>query len=130
MISRKIKGGGIMVRRAFFLLICLFTIVAATRQPLVVGPNGLLEQLQSGDTLPLATTGSFGVVKPDGSSITVSGGVITSTAGGSVPTIAALKTLTPVAGAVTVLTDLIRHGNFSFDSLPHVADVTNDPGNG
>ncbi len=52
------------------------------RLPLVLGPNGLPEQLQSGDTLPLATAGAFGVVKPDGSSITIAGGVISSSGGG------------------------------------------------
>lgn len=33
--------------------------------------------------LPLATTGAFGAVKPDGSTITVSGGVISSVSGGA-----------------------------------------------
>lgn len=35
--------------------------------------------------LPLATTGAFGAVKPDGSTITVSGGVISSTGGAALP---------------------------------------------
>lgn len=33
-------------------------------------------------TLPLATTGAFGAVKPDGSTITISAGIISSTGGG------------------------------------------------
>lgn len=35
--------------------------------------------------LPLATTSAFGAVKPDGTTITISGGVITSTGGGGSP---------------------------------------------
>lgn len=35
--------------------------------------------------LPLATTGAFGAVKPDGTTITVSGGVISSTGGSGTP---------------------------------------------
>jgi hypothetical protein len=40
-----------------------------------------LRAIAAGD-LPLATTGAFGAVKPDGTTITISGGVITSTASG------------------------------------------------
>jgi hypothetical protein len=52
------------------------------RLPLVLGPNGLPQQLQAGDTLPLATTGQFGVVKPDGTTVTASGGVLSAPGGG------------------------------------------------
>lgn len=52
------------------------------RLPLVLGPNGLPQQLQSGDTLPLASTSTFGVAKVDGTTVTESGGVLSAVGGG------------------------------------------------
>ena len=51
------------------------------------GSNTIVETTGGGaiaaSILPLATTGAFGAVKPDGSTITISGGVISSVSGGS-----------------------------------------------
>lgn len=55
------------------------------RLPLVLGSNGLPQQLQSGDTLPLASTSTFGVVKVDGTTVTESGGVLSASGGGVTP---------------------------------------------
>ena len=61
-------------------------------------------------TLPLATTGAFGAVKPDGTSITISAGVISATgvsagvaslASGSSGALSCTGTGTPATGAVT-----------------------------
>lgn len=51
--------------------------------------------------LPLATTGAFGAVKPDGSTITISGGVISSVGGGS-SAFSALTSSTNTTAAMVV----------------------------
>lgn len=55
--------------------------VPSSTQPAFTDISGTATAAQ----LPLATTGAFGAVKPDGTTITISGGVITSTGGGGSP---------------------------------------------
>lgn len=52
--------------------------------------------------LPLATTGAFGAVKPDGTTITISGGVISST-GGGVSGVTATSPVTSSGGVTPVI---------------------------
>jgi hypothetical protein len=80
-----------------------FTLNAATQtltNKSISGP-----QINSGTIpaaqLPLATTGAFGAVKPDGSSITVSAGVISSTGGSSGANPTATAGPTAVNGSAT-----------------------------
>lgn len=54
--------------------------------------------------LPLATTGAFGAVKPDGSTITISGGVISSTGGGGGGTGNAGATVQYTSGSTITMT--------------------------
>ncbi len=55
-------------------------------------------------TLPTATTGALGVVRPDGTSITIAGGVISSVPVGGAPTNPAMR-LTLVSGVPVPTTD-------------------------
>lgn len=83
--------------------------------------------------LPLATTGAFGAVKPDGSTITISGGVISSTGGSSGLPIQA--NTTPVATATnlnmqsgTYITQTVSNSSGTVTYQPDV-DTTKIPTN-
>lgn len=64
--------------------------------------------------LPVATTGAFGAVKPDGTTITITGGVITATTGGS--------------GGITQLTGDVTTPSGSGSQAATLATVNGSPG--
>lgn len=74
--------------------------------------------------LPLATNGAFGAVRPDGSTITISGGVITAVTGGG-GTVS--TTGSPASGNLTVFSGVatITNGNISGDCVTTGALVIN-----
>lgn len=84
--------------------------------------------------LPLATTGAFGAVKPDGSSITISGGVISAPGGGSgtVTTLTAGTNVTFSSGATCTTTCTINAsgGSVSVTAATPSVVVNPSPGTG
>jgi fibronectin-binding autotransporter adhesin len=69
--------------------------------------------------LPLATTGAFGAVKPDGTTITISAGVISATTGGSGCTVSGAAGILSNSGSSTCITDtsaLLSAGQLSLGS--------------
>lgn len=89
---------------SFFALIAL-PALAASDKPLVI-INGQVQQIPSPDTLtpaslPVATTSALGTVKPDGTTITISGGVISSAGGATGANPTATASDTAVNGSAT-----------------------------
>lgn len=76
----------------------------------LTGNNTIIETTSSGlltaSVLPLATTGAFGAVKPDGTSISVSGGVISTNAVTTVYTSTGALTLTDTLSIVNSASNL------------------------
>jgi len=86
----------------------------------------------SASYLPTATTGAFGVVKPDGSTITISGGVISASSSGSGPTFSPPYTVS--GGNYYLSADNMYQAtlpNFStFSALAHSAGTMTYTANG
>lgn len=78
--------------------------------------NNLTSGTVAPGRLPLATNGAFGAVRPDGSTITISGGVITAVTGGG-GTVS--TTGSPASGNLTVFSGAatITNGNISGDCV-------------
>lgn len=93
---------------------------SVTANEFLASPNGsagapLFRTIAAGD-LPLATTGAFGAVKPDGTTITVSGGVITASGGSATAITVGTTTVGSGTSGFALYDNSGVLGNFSFGS--------------